>query len=113
AKKSTPGAIALPESAPSLRVVSVAGEDVPMNPRSSYDPVDLQIDTGEAAVFEIEASNIPLGTVVQLTLTSEMGEAPVAFESTPLAGLPESSTATASTLIPHGYSRFRVEATWE
>ena len=71
---STPGTLTLPESAPSVRVVSVGGVGVPDSPRSFYDPADVEIDATEAVSFAIEARNIPRATTVTLRMVSETGQ---------------------------------------
>lgn len=115
-------ALVFPLSGPSVRVVRLSGLsvppntsvsiDLPLNPTGSFTPADVVIDEGESVTFEIEASNIPLGTVVNLTLRNET-EGEISFSSTPLGGTEANSTATATTSIPHGFSRFTIEANWD
>ena len=114
--------LVFPLSGPSVRVVRLSGLsvppnasasiDLPLNPIGSFTPADVVIDEDNNVTFEIEASNIPLGTVVNLTLRNET-EGEINFSSTPLAGTEENSTATATTSIPHGFSRFTIEANWD
>jgi hypothetical protein len=110
-----------PKSAiPSVRVVRISGLSVPPNatasidlplaPTGSFVPADMVIDENDTVTLEIEASDIPLGTVVNLTLYS--GAVVLNIISTPLVGTLESSTATATVAIPTGFSRFAVEASW-
>lgn len=47
----------------------------------------------------LQATNLPVGTVLQVTLTNELGER-TTVNSTPLAGTQASSTATASVTLP-------------
>jgi len=72
---------------------------------------DVTLDNVSAVTIEIEAQNIPVGTVVELTITPETG-AQLLVDSTPLAGTPEFSTASAEVTLPHGFSRFFVQANW-
>ena len=72
---------------------------------------DVTLDDASTVLLEIEARNIPLGTVVHLTITPETGSAQT-VDSTPLAGTLELSSATAVMTIPHGFSRFLVKASW-
>ncbi len=101
-----------PETTFSVRLARIAGVDVPPVPTGSFDPADLVLETTGEVLLEVEASQVPLGTVVQLTLNAESGDR-IAIESTPLAGTLESSTATAGVVIPPGFSRFTVMASWE
>jgi len=98
-------------SSPSVRVVTINGIAVPQNPTGFFDPPDLVDDITGAVTLEIEAINVPIGTVVHLTMGSENGGT-VNFDSTPLAGTLENSTATALVTVPYGYSRFTLRATF-
>lgn len=108
---SSPGLVFQPASAATVRVVSIAGIDVPAQPTGSFETADVTVDDVTTADINIEANNIPLGTVVRLTLFSENGPT-VNVDSTPLAGTVETSTATASASLPHGFSRFEIRADW-
>ncbi len=111
ANSSVPSPLTLPAAQMPVRVVRVGGVDVPATPTGSFVMPDVTIDTASPVTLDIEASGIPLGTVVQVTLASEDGSR-TTVDSTPLAGTLELSTATATTVIPHGLTRFFVEATW-
>ena len=112
-----------PLSAPSVRVVRISGLSVPPNATASVDlplntiggfaPADVVIAEEDSVTFEIEASKIPLGTVINLTLYNGDTFGNVDFSSTPLVGTVENSTATATVSIPHGFSRFTIEANWD
>jgi len=107
----SPGIVFLPDTAPSVRVVRVAGVDVPENSTGSFFMPDVTIDNVAAAIIEIEARNVPLGTVVQLSIFSETGLRQV-VESTPFESTEARSNATAVVTLPHGFSRFYVQANW-
>jgi hypothetical protein len=94
-----------------VRIVSIAGVTVPANPTASFITPDVTLDNTTTATIQLAGSKVPVGTVVHLTLTPETG-AIVNVDSTPLAGTFDSSTATASVTIPHGFSRFSVQASW-
>jgi hypothetical protein len=96
---------------PSVRVVRIAGQDVPANPGGSFINPDLTVDAPTALTLEVEATRVPPGTVVQLTITSEDGTVQT-VDTTPLAGTLESSTAGASFTFPHGFSRIFVQASF-
>jgi hypothetical protein len=107
----TPGIIFPPASTPSIRVVRVAGVAVPENSTGSFFMPDVTLDNVAAVVVEIEARNVPLGTVVQLTITPETGSQQMVVSS-PLAGTEALSNATATVTLTHGFSRFSVQANW-
>lgn len=107
----TPGLVFPPASAPSVRITSIGGVAVPANPTASFITPDVTLDDATSVTLELAASKVPVGTVVRLTLTPETG-AIVTVDSTPLAGTFESSTATATVTVPHGFSRFSVQASW-
>ena len=108
----TPRAV-LPANAPSIRIVSVAGVAAPTNPIGSIQGgPDLILPANQAnpASVALAASNIPLGTTLQITLTPEAGPRTVA-QSTALTGTLASSTATASIAIPNGISVIQASGT--
>jgi hypothetical protein len=87
---------------PQLRIVSVAGINAPAIPKGSfYAQPDIVVPTTvtNPAPVALQANNLPIGTVLQVTLTKETGEVAV-VNSTPLAGTQASSTATASVTLP-------------
>jgi hypothetical protein len=96
---------------PALRVVSVAGIPVPLYLSGSFTVPDVTLNESTAVNFTIEARNIPLNTIVRLQLYSEGGPDQI-IDSSPLSGTPELSTATASAVLPPGFSRGFVRATW-
>jgi hypothetical protein len=72
---------------------------------------DASIDQSGPVTVNIEAQNIPLGTVLQVRIMS--GATPdFVVNSTPLAGTLQLSTATADVTFPAGFSRGLVRATW-
>jgi len=108
----SPFALFLPTTpAPSVRVVSVDGQSVPPNPTGSFTVPDVSINKSTAVTVDIAASNIPPGTVVKLHVFSENGADQI-IDSLPLAGTLATSTATASVVLPPGFSRGFVRATW-
>lgn len=108
---STPGIIFVPNDLLPVKIVSIDGVPVPTNPKGDFTPADLVIDKTGPATIGVEARGVPTGTVVQLTMWSENGNT-VTASTDPLTGTLELSTATADIVIPHGFSRFFVEATW-
>lgn len=91
---------------PQLRIASVAGIAAPSSPLGSFQGVpDVLVPAAQANPVSIalEAANIPVGTVVQLTLTPGSG-ARTTVSSSGLAGTEAASTATASLTLPSGMS---------
>lgn len=107
----SPGPVFTPASAPAVRIVSIDGVAVPANPTASFIVPDVTLDDAATVTIQLAGSKVPVGTIVHLTLTPETGPTQI-VDSTPLAGTFESSTATASVTIPHGFSRFSVQASW-
>jgi hypothetical protein len=107
----TPFMIFLPASVPTVRVARIAGQDVPPNPRGSFITPDVTMDTTAPVTLEVEATQVPPGTVVQLDITSEDGTVQT-VATTPLTGTLELSTATAQFTFSHGFSRIFVQASW-
>jgi len=92
---------AIPPDAPSLRIASVAGI-APVSTAGSLQGVpDILLPSTQAnpVAVAIEAANIPVGSIVDVTVTPDVG-ARTTFQSTPLAGAQSASTATASVNIP-------------
>ena len=112
----TPGIIFPPSNSPSIRVISINDMDVPENSRGGFTPADLKINEGDPVDIIVQAKNIPIdgisNTTVKLSMISETG----GFKEItvpPLEGTFEESTATANETIPHGFSRFTIEASWD
>ncbi|MCB1057696.1 MAG: hypothetical protein KDD11_19520 [Acidobacteria bacterium] len=108
---SAPGPIFPPTGAPEVRIVAIDGVSVPVSPTGTFPPADVTLNDSGPVTFSIEASHIPLGTVVRIVMFSE-ARATLVVDSTPLTGTLEASTATATATVPSGYSRFTVEANW-
>lgn len=88
---------------PTLKITSVGGINAPANPvgsNSSVNP-DIIVPTSvpNPVQVAIQATNIPVGTVVQVRLVPESGTSTV-VNSTPLSGSTSSSTATATLTLP-------------
>lgn len=108
---STPGLVFSPSAAPKLEVVSVAGQALPDSPKALFDPADLELsEDGEVDII-LKGYNIPLGATVKLRLANEVGGVQNLSASLYSGSLAE-STATIRTTLPHGFSRFSVEANW-
>ena len=108
----TPGVVT-PANLPSIRIVSVAGIAPPSKPSGSLQggpDIILPSSQSNPVNVALSASNIPLGTTLQVTLTPENG-ARIATQSTALTGTLASSTATASISLPDGISVIQAAGT--
>jgi hypothetical protein len=95
-----------PANAPQLKIVSVGGVVAPATPLGSLHGVpDIVVPTSTAnpMAVAIEAANIPVGTVVQVTVTPAIGTR-TSFQSSALGGTETASTASASIALPSGMS---------
>lgn len=103
ATTATPGPVTL-ANPPQLQIVSVAGINAPTSPRGSLAaPPDIivQNTVTNPVTVAIAARNIPLATVVTLSLIPQTG-AETSVPSNALAGTDASSTTTASVSLPDG-----------
>ncbi|HET6974811.1 MAG TPA: hypothetical protein VFI24_00695 [Pyrinomonadaceae bacterium] len=108
----TPGVV-IPANAPSIRIVSVAGITPPSQPNGSLQgapDIILPANQANPVSVALAASNIPLGSTLQVTLTPENG-ARINVQGTALTGTVASSTATASVSLPDGISVIQASGT--
>lgn len=95
-----------PPNFPSLRIASVGGVNAPATPTGSLQAVPdvvVPASTSNPVTVALEGSNLPVGTVLQVTLTPSRG-ARTTVSSSPLAGTESASTASASVTLPSGMS---------
>jgi hypothetical protein len=87
-------------NAPTLRISSVAGVATPGVARGSFVTPDVTLPAGTTnpVPVTITAANIPVGTVVTLTVQGFVGT--VSSVTAPLVGTAAASSATASLTIP-------------
>lgn len=100
-------------NAPTLRIASVGGVNSPAAPLGSLQGVpDIVVPTTQAnpVAVALEGANIPLGTVVQVTLTPSRGGR-TNVSSSGLAGTESASTASANVTLPSGISVISAAAT--
>lgn len=100
-----PHPITSPNS-PSLRIASVGGVTAPSTPFGSLQGVpDVIVPSSQTnpMTVALEASNLPLGTIIQVSMTPSRGSK-TTVSSTGLAGTESASTATASVTLPGGIS---------
>ena len=96
---------------PFVNVTTVGGVPVAPSPSGTFTVPDVTVNSNLPLSVAIQASNVPVGTVVTLTIFSENGPDQI-LQSTPLAGTLASSAATASVTLPSGFSKGFVKATY-
>jgi hypothetical protein len=93
-----------PPNAPSLRIASVGGVNAPATPLGSLQGVpDIIVPSSQPnpVTVALEGANLPVGTVVQVTVTPSTGNR-TTVQSSALAGTEAASTASASITLPGG-----------
>lgn len=95
---------------PSLRISSVAGVDAPASPTGSTD-ITLPSDTSNPVAVTFETTGIPVGNIVNLTMTPSTG-GKTSTVSNALSGTTESATASASINLPSGPSTLSASVTY-
>jgi hypothetical protein len=105
----------LPTSAQSkpakARLVRIGGIDVPAKPTGLFTIPDVIMNSNTDVLFEIEASNIPVGTTFRIYLWNESNQMN-SYTSEASTGTEASSVAIKSITVPNGYSRCFVTADW-
>lgn len=96
---------------PTLRVTSVNGVPVSQPSTGTFEVPDVTINTNSPVMVQIQASQVPVGTVANLVFYSDNGP-DIAISSTPLQGTLAASTATATVTFPPGYTRGIVTASF-
>ena len=96
---------------PRVSVVGVNGTPVTEPPTGNLSTPDVEIDTAGPVTLNIQASGIPLGTLITLHIYSD-NNTDQTVQTTPLVGSVEASTATVNVTFPSGYSLNYVKATW-
>jgi len=96
---------------PSLTITQINGTAVPANPQGVPGLPDVQINAASAVTVNIAATNIPVGTVVSLRVTSDTTSDSV-INCAALAGTAAASTATCSATFPYAVSLASLRASW-
>jgi hypothetical protein len=110
----TPFATFVPSAgnpSPAVKVLTIGGVGVNPNPTGSFDTPDVTINSNAAVPIVVQASNVPLGTVIHLQITSENGN-DILVDTPGLTGSLQSSTATVSVTFPPGYSHGYINASF-
>lgn len=95
--------VILPSKPPLIRVTSVAGVAVPLNPTGDVVMPDVAIDSNDPVPVMIQAQNIPPGTIAEFHVISEDGDDQIV--SAELTGTMELSEATMNVTFPINFSR--------
>ncbi len=108
-----PGPIFPPSDAPTLRATLVDTVSVPADPEAGIMTADLEISSSSVVTVEIEATNIPAGTTVNVIVTPHNGPKGT-YTSTPLVDIGGGVlTATAEvSRFQAGRSEVYLRANW-
>jgi hypothetical protein len=96
---------------PSVSVISVSSVNLPPTPTGSLSAPDVTISNTSAVTLTVQASYIPVGTILTLHVFSD-NDTDQTVQTTPLSGTVQSSQATATVTFPSGYSLNHVKASW-
>jgi hypothetical protein len=97
--------------APTLTVVTVNGVPVAQPPTGTYQTPDVTINSTGPVMIQVQATQVPVGTVVNLQFFSQNGP-DLNVSTTPLQGTLAQSTATATATFPAGFTTGFVVATF-
>ncbi len=110
--KSPPMGLFLPSGKPpSIRVLRIAGIQLPDHPNGDFLVPDAVINTGGSVSVDVVTSQIPVGTIPKLVVYSVDGPDQL-IELPPTTGLLKNASASVNVLFPPGYSRGYVTANW-
>jgi hypothetical protein len=102
-----------PENAPQLRIASIGGVATPANPAASFQfAPDVTLPTAQVnpVTITVAGSGIPVGTVVNLLISSENG-AQTRIAMPALSGSDANSTTSVQATLPNGMSVIYASAT--
>ena len=102
--------IQVPTAQPVLRITSINGVNVPVNPSAGYTVPDLTTNSNGPVPVVFSAANIPVNTPVTIYLSPDNGADITATVN--LSGSAASSTATVNVTLPQGVSRLLARAIW-
>jgi len=97
---------------PSLMVTSIGGVAVPPSPTGSFVVPDAIVNSSSPLTVNIQASNIPLGTVPTVYFSTENFPDQKIAANAGLTGTLASSGTTATVTLNPGYSIGYLTATW-
>lgn len=99
-----------------IRVTAIGGVSVPANPTGLFSVPDAVISSNSPVSIDIQATGIPPGTVVTLTIYPQTPTdnriVNLPTTQATLSGTLQTSTATTTVTFPYGFSRGYVRASW-
>jgi hypothetical protein len=110
-----PGPVLPGANSPAVQIVSIGGVSVPPTPQASYFNVpDVTVNPNlpNPITVALQANNVPLGSVIAVSVVTEGVATRSIFNSTALAGTLAASTATANVTLPVGTSVLTATATF-
>src|SRR6266581_2263621 len=113
--KGIPGPVVPGTNFPSVKIVSIGGVTVPASTQGSFffaPDTTLNPNTPNPISVNLQAANVPVGTVIAVSVVTEGVATRSTFNSPMLAGTFASSTATASVTLPPGTSVLTATATF-
>jgi hypothetical protein len=93
-------------------VTSIGGIAVPPNPTGSFTVPDVLLNSSSPLTVNINASNVPLGTIPTLYFSTENYPDQKITANAGLAGSLANSTTTATVTLNPGYSVGYITVTW-
>jgi hypothetical protein len=107
-----PGPVFPPAGAPVLRATLVADQSVPANPTAGVQTPDVAIEDPGEVTINVEAENIPEGTLVLVRIVPERGDV-IEVYSDPLVDVGGGLlTASARVTFPPFRSEMQLKANW-
>jgi hypothetical protein len=109
----TPRPLFSQTNSPTLKATLVSGALVPADPIAGILTTDVEIQASDTTVLEIEASNIPAGTTVEVRILPTRGHL-ITATSTPLDDI-GGGILTATAAVPNfpvGQSEVQLRANW-
>lgn len=101
-----------PPTVPQLKVMLVNGIPVPEDPEQGILSSDVELDEGAPVTLQIQALNVPPGTIARVRVTPEQGNI-VEWPSTPFVDAGNGTlSATAVITLPPVPSEVQVVANW-
>lgn len=110
-----PGPVFTPADFPAVKITSVGGAATPLPPQGTFvEPPDITLSpvAPNPVTINLQANNVPVGTLIAVSVKTEGAGAPVTVNSTPLVGTLANSTATASVTLPNATSVISATATF-
>ncbi len=102
------GRVPLP-TPPTVRVVSIGGQTVPIQPRNTLSPPDVTIDSSGSVPIVVKTNGIPNGTNATFYIATDSNVSPGAADIVTTATV-NGGSATLNVTLPSGVNRLFVRA---